>query len=170
LDSDFIGTLQTGEIANGKVTLGKGDKMKEFILSIPIEQPDGKIVWKDVQPIRLRGRFGAEKPLFILKWNSLFPVGFIQDTKTKEWVNPENPNERMTFTEKSLEILEPKFKDTKLLPEILGSTWNLRFLKSMKTYAGGGGGIDMKKFLPIIIIVFVVGIIGYVWYYYSQHH
>jgi hypothetical protein len=161
-DTDFIGTLKTGDIRDGKVLIDE----KEYILSIPIEDDKtGKIVWHDAHPIRLRGRFGAEKPLWLLKWNSLFPVGFQVVKENKIFVNPENPNEVMNVDKKEIQVLEPKFKETKLLPEILGSTHDLRFLKSMKKYAGGEG-MNLKKMIPIFIVIFIVGIIGYIMYYY----
>jgi len=164
LDSDFLGQIIQGEIIDGKVLIKRGKEMQEFILSIPTEV-DGKVKWQDVNPIKLvKGRLGGVKPFYILKWNSLYPVAFeIRDT-TKNFINPET-HEQIVMQGKTLEVVVPEFKDTKILPEMLGETHDMRFLKQMKKYQTGGG-MEMKGILTFALIGIILASAGYLIYHF----
>jgi hypothetical protein len=62
------------------------------------------------------------------------------------------------YSVRELTFLETKFKDggDKVTPELLQTTLDLRFLKSMKKYAGGGGGFDIGDKLPLILFFVII--------------
>jgi hypothetical protein len=102
--------------------------------------------------------FGAE-PLYLLKWNSVKPVGF-QVTEKYGTYRDDKGNE-INIVTKDLEPIDPKFDDkTNILPELLRTTFESRYLRSMKKYAEGGGGLG-RGFVFILIAVLLVGLVYY---------
>lgn len=138
------------------------------MLSVPeeveIEKGKKQTFWRDVRPIMLRGRFGTVKPLYFLKWNSLYPMEFQVRNETKEFVNTAT-GEKITFEQKTIEPVTPTFKDTKMLPELLGETHDMRFLKGMKKYVTGER-FELPSWLPILLFILALGGLGYLIYYF----
>jgi hypothetical protein len=137
LDTDWSGAIVDSEIIDGKVLIKKGKTVKEFILSIPRKDANGREYWEDVKPIFFRGKLGGVKPMYILKWNCLYPLAFERKEETKKFVSPEG--ETITTISETLEPIKvSEMKDTKILPEMLAQTHDMRFLKSMKKVQTGG--------------------------------
>jgi len=165
LDTDWTGEIKDGDIVDGKVVLKRGKQTKEFILSIPRMDKEKKEFFDDVKPIYFKGKLGGTKPMYILKWNSLYPVAFELKEEFKTFVSPDT-NESLTMKIQSLEPIKPEFKDTKILPEMLAETHDMRFLKHMKKYQTGGGGVEAKGIIMFAGIILLLGGIGYLVYYF----
>lgn len=171
LDTDYTGKIATGEIRDGKGFVKVGKKAYEWIMSYPKEiVRDGKkeIVWEDVKPISVTSSFGVKKDLYIVKWNSLYPVAFEVSKEKKEFVD-QKTGEKLVAEIKNIEPVPTiKFKDTNILPELLAETHDLRFIKSMKKYAAGGAEFgDIFKFILIFVVIFGL---GYLIYYFFFRH
>jgi len=168
-DTDFQGSIMEGEAIDGKFLLKMGKQYKEWILSIPkvVKDENGKdkTEWMDVKPFMVKGKLGGAKPMYLLKWNSLYPLAFNVKNEKKIFLSPDT-SEALTLDMKTLEMIVPDFKDTKILPELLGETHDLRFLKGMKKYVGGEEGGGMKGILMFAGIVILLASIGYAVYYF----
>lgn len=129
-----------------------------------IKVADGKVIVKDkeffvdqTKPITLRSGMGT-KNVYFFKWNKLHAMGW----------KVNNGEEYMELggdgaIDKELVPFEIKFGDEEgqISPELLRSTADMRFLKNMKSYAGGKGkglGIENKGMflVAIFIVVFVI--------------
>lgn len=164
LDSDFTGQMVNLNVRDGKALVKRGRHVQEFLLSIPRENSDGKVKWQDVNPIQVKGRMGGSRPMYILKWNSLYPMAFEMKNNIKKYVNPDT-KEEIAIEEKTLEVVKPEFKDTKVLPELLGETHDLRFLKGMKKYTAGSE-VDMRQIFMFVLGVIILLSVGYLLYYF----
>lgn len=168
-DTNFQGSIVDGEVSDGKFLIKTGKTYKEWILSIPkvVKGDDGKDKTEmiDVKPIMVKGKLGGVKPMYLLKWNSLYPVAFQVINQKKVYISPDT-SDALTMDIKMLEQIVPDFKDTKILPELLGETHDLRFLKGMKKYVSGDEGGGMKGILMFAGIFILLASIGYLAYYF----
>jgi hypothetical protein len=138
--------MKSAEIKDGKVTIGNGewyvDKAKPFIL-------------KGLVP----------RQLYILKWDNVLPLEF-QVVEKNTVLKNESTGETLTLSKKQLVPLtenDLKFQEKyKSMPELLKETADMRFLKSMKRYAGGEGFSDRtKKLVMFLIFAIVIGVAGF---------
>lgn len=138
---------------------------------VKFEVKDGKTVIDNkefivdrVQPILLKEkRLGRTrfKPFYILKWDKIEPAN-IQvvdvDPNSEDYAQlVENAIPRV----KSLEVVFPDSQEGDILPEMLRQTFDQRYLKHMKTYAGEGTGKGGKfnlKFQRWMIVPLALGI------------
>lgn len=140
-DTDFTSRRFNTKIENGKIQIGD----KEWIV-------DG------VRPFATRGPMGTIRPHYLLKWNSLTPLEFKVEEGEQSFTD-NNTGQTHKFVHKELVPLvqdEKKglgFAQSKILPQTLQLTTDMRFLKNLKL-----GGKDKKKFdfdemLPYIIAI-----------------
>jgi hypothetical protein len=128
-DTDYTAVMLRSTIKDGKVTIGKGDDAKEFVVD-------------KTRPFQLKTPLGT-RPLYLLKWNSIAPMNFKVDEKTESYLrtDPDGKEHKIDVVTKDLVPVDPKFDETgKITPEMLKTTAEGRFLKGMKKYVGGGGG------------------------------
>lgn len=139
-----------GNIKDGKVTL-----------------KDGEHIVDKTHPFLLKAGLSS-KPLYLMKWNSLYPMTFEIKDKTTTLKN-EATGESFTMTQKELVPVDPKFyegkgegdKSLQYNPKVLKDTQDQRFLRGMTKYAGGGGGgIDAKTIMTIIFMIVILGAAG----------
>jgi hypothetical protein len=149
LSTDFIAEKAKFEIKDGKTVIDN----KEFIVD-------------RIQPIMLKEkRLGRVrfKPFYILKWDKIEAAN-IQVTEDEEYVEVgNNGNKTIGNILRTLNVVFPDEGEGqgKILPEMLRETIDLRFLKSMKKYAGEGTGGGRFKFggfkrWMIIPVAFVI--------------
>lgn len=147
LDTDFSGEIKKAEIKDGKVTINN----KEWYVD-------------KAKPFMLKGLI--PRPLYILKWDNVLPLEFEVEEKNTVLKN-ETTGETFTMVKKQLvPLTETKFQEKyKQMPELLKETQDLRFLKSMKKYAGGGEGIlagaKSSKFVMFLIFAIIIGVGGF---------
>jgi hypothetical protein len=143
-ETDYTVKLKKGKIKDGKVTIDK----KEFIVD-------------KAKPLQMMKAFGSQ-PLYLIKWNSLTPIYPNVKEEKKTLLDP-STNEQHQFVKKDIEFLNepPDFKESKTLPEMLASTQDMRFLKGMKKYAGGGMGLDLGDKMPLILLFIILFAFGF---------
>ena len=71
---------------------------------------NGKVSYKDkewyvdrTKPMTLQSAFGSNRPLYLLKWNTVIPMDFDVTNKTTTLVNPKT-GENLLLKEKNLKI------------------------------------------------------------------
>lgn len=141
-DTDFTAMIKVLKVKNGKVAY----KDKEWYVD-------------RTKPMTLQSAFGSNRPLYLLKWNTVIPMDFDVTNKTTTLVNPET-GENLLLTEKNLKIIDnPEWVHDKKLPppEALKMTADMRFLKQMKL-GKEKQGFDIGSALPYIIAVGVAGL------------
>lgn len=122
-------------------------------------------------PITIKSFIGS-KPLYLAKWNSIYPAEFDASEKITESYKDERGN-KIELVKKELVPLNPddlKWQDKhKLTPKLIRDTGNLRFLRTMKRYAeqktglfgGGGEGGGGMPIIPVILAIVFGAIIMY---------
>jgi hypothetical protein len=151
LDSDFTGRIiRRGVSQDGKLRYKTKDEDKEWDIS-------------KAKPFNLQ-TFFSSRPLYICKWNSLYPLQFDIKDNSKEYVNAET-GEKIKIGGKELVVISPddlKFKEShKDTPEMLAGTHDQRFLKHMRKYAGGREGMQASLF-PILMALIFGAIMAYI--------
>ena len=142
-DTDYNATIKKANIKNGKVVIGD----KEWVVD-------------KAKPFLVRTMFGKTYPLYLLKWNSVFPANPKVEEEVRTFVDPET-NEKLEVVYKNLTFAEPKFDEKqKVTPEILRSTAETRFIKAMKRYTAPRI-IEWQKWLPLILFILFLLIGGF---------
>lgn len=139
LDTDFSGDFMKCNVLNGKIIV-----------------KDKKMEWEadKTKPISIKGKFGNED-LYILSWKSLVPLQF--EVKETSEVIPLDEDQRAKAEVKTLVPVQPQDKFIKTeLPELSRATFEMRFLKNMKSYAEGKGtGSPRGKIMKAVLLSFV---------------
>jgi hypothetical protein len=140
-DTDFTAEFVRAKIKNGKVLLKDGehivDKTKPFMLKSTL----------------------APRPLYLMKWNSVYPMTF-EVKETIQILKDVETGKEFQLSKKELVPADTSFYEkggAGYSPEILKTTGDVRFLKGMKKYSEGKG---MEAKSIITIILFIVLIIG----------
>lgn len=141
-DTNFIAELRKAKIKNGKVVLD-----------------DGEHIIDKTTPFQLRTMFGI-RPLYIMKWNSMYPATFKVKEVDQLYRNVVT-NEEMKMKVGELVPVDITFYEKGGLgysPEVLKDTHDQRFLKGMKKYAEGGGR-DWKNIMSWVlgVMIFLAG-------------
>jgi hypothetical protein len=138
-DTDFTAQLKKANVKDGKVVIGN----KEFLTD-------------KAHPFSLK-TFAGTRPLYLLKWNALEPMKFEVKEAEEAYIRTvDGKEEKITVVKKDLVPVDPKFDEkSKIIPEILKTTQDSRFLKAMKRYAGGKAGIFGEEgagsMLPLVL-------------------
>jgi len=122
----FLDTNWTAEIKRAKIKSGK------------VVLADGEHILDKTTPFQLKSFFGT-RPLYLMKWNSLYPMTFEVQEKTSTFKDVETGKE-IQMTTKELVPVKTEFYEkggAGYSPEILKTTQDVRFLKGMKKYAEG---------------------------------
>jgi hypothetical protein len=139
-DTDFSAELMTGKIVNGKVILGETE---HFVDKTP--------------PFHLKKGLGT-RPLYLMKWNSIYPMTFEVQEKKGTINFPDGTTKEIIS--KDLVPVSTEFYEGKAEkgynPELLKTTSDTRFLKGMKKYSEGGG-FELKGSLSKILLVVILG-------------
>jgi hypothetical protein len=147
LDTDFTAELKRANIKNGKVNLA-----------------DGEHIVDKTTPFQLKSAFGT-RPLYIMKWNSVYPMTFKIEEKIQTLKDVETGKEIQLST-KELVPVKTEFYEkggAGYSPEILKTTQDVRFLKGMKKYAEGGGR-DWKTTMSWVLGIVIFLAAGFLVY------
>jgi hypothetical protein len=147
LSTDFTGEKVKFDVKDGKTVIND----KEFIVD-------------RIKPINLKSkRLGREKitPFYILKWDKIEPANI-------ELVEVEADGQRYAELQqgnilRTLEVTFPDQNEDTILPEMLRSTHDMRYMKHMKKYAGEGAGggrkLEFKRWMLFPIVLVLSGIV-----------
>jgi hypothetical protein len=147
LSTDFTGEKVKFEVKDGKAVIND----KEFIVD-------------RVQPINLKTkRLGREKitPFYILKWDKIEPANI-------ELVETEVDGHRYAEIApanilRTLEVTFPEQTEDTVLPEMLRTTHDMRYMKHLKKYAGEGAGggkkLEFKRWMLFPVVLVLAGIV-----------
>lgn len=107
----------------------------------------------NVKHFNIKTLFGTQ-PLYIFKWNSIYPVEFdVKEEEEAVYVD-EKGREIKLIREELVPIEEIKFRESgKLTPELIRDITEIRFLRTMKRYVE-------EKAKPAIVPVIVALILG----------
>jgi len=135
-DTDYTARILKKEVKDGRV-----------------EIDDGEYVVGNTTPFTVKTPTGT-KPLYILKWNTIYPAEFKLEDKIVKLMGRD-------MKMKELVPVKPEFfvkNDLRFNPKMLKMTQELRFLKGMKSYAEGGVR-DWKNILSWVlgVIMLVAG-------------
>jgi hypothetical protein len=144
-DTNFTAKLVKKKVKDGKVVIENGEYEVD-----------------KTAPFQLKSFFGS-CPLYLMKWNSLYPMTF----ETKEEVSSDAQVIKSIFDGKHIQMarkelvpVKPEFYEKGGIgysPQALKTTADVRFLKGMKKY--GEGGMDWKSIMTWVlgIMIFVAG-------------
>lgn len=136
--SDFTGELKSGHIKDGNIIISEGKEKKEYIVD-------------KAQPFNIKYRkFGKPEVTYLCNWGSLLPLQFkpmeIEDNGVK------------TIKLVPLDLEEYK---TRIKPDMLAETGDMRFLKHMKKYSedkkfsGEGLSMILKIIFGVIVVILI---------------
>ena len=140
-DTDFTSKRYNTKIENGKITIAD----KEWVV-------DG------VRPFATTAAFGTVRPLYLLKWNSMTPLEFSVEESDKSFTD-DTSGQTHKFVHKELVPLtqDPKkglgFAQSKILPQTMKLTTDMRFLRSLRLGAKPKSKMDFNEMLPYIIAI-----------------
>jgi len=166
--TDWTAEEKEIEIYNGKALVKYEEPIgdKEFIID-------------QCRPILVKGGglFGGNKLLYLLKWDKLRPCGFelrkdlAQDSDYAEIsINPNGSEIRETLApfNPTFGTQTGHFKD--ITPDVLRQTYDMRFLKHMKKYAGDEGkGFSLGKGKGIFMLL-IFGVVFLISFLYSYSY
>jgi len=147
LSTDFTAEKVKFDIKDGKTVIND----KEFIVD-------------RIKPINLKSkRLGREKitPFYIMKWDKIEPANI-------ELVETEIDGHRYAEAVpanilRTLEVTFPDPTEDTVLPSMLQQTADMRFIKSLKKYAGEGTGsgkkLEFKRWMLFPIVLVLAGIV-----------
>jgi hypothetical protein len=144
-DTDFTAQLVRKNIKNGKVVL-----------------KDGEHIVDKTKPLILQSGLGT-RPLYLVKWNSIYPMTFELQEKTT--VLRDEAGKEFKLISKELIPVKTEFYEkggAGYSPEILKTTQDVRFLKGLGKYSEGGRDMrtTMTWVLGIVIFIAAAFLIG----------
>jgi hypothetical protein len=147
LSTDFTGEEVKFDIKDGKTVIND----KEFIVD-------------RIKPINIISkRLGREKitPFYILKWSKIEPANIeLVETEVDGHKYAELQSANILQT---LEVTFPDPTEDTVLPSMLQQTADMRFIKSLKKYAGEGTGggkkLEFKRWMIFPIVLVLSGIV-----------
>lgn len=184
LDSNFTGEIKSVKIEGGNVII---DKTYEHIIdeTVPIQikgvmgsTPMYILKWDSLVPIQFKKEskiITSDEADKIIQDEGYIRIEPQQKKRTKgklrRWMKErkQNPTPEITYTTKpthyeyrKLQVIDltDKYEKSKIQPSLLQETMDLRFLKNMKKYGVGSGGVtDKNKIIIASIASMVFGMV-----------
>jgi len=151
LHSDYTGELKNCKVKDGSIIIDDKEFFVDDIRPIVIKSFFGTknlyiLKWRSIRPLKLinkkvivkgksiKDKFKSKKSNFIVKMRTTDDnyIEFVTDSDALKFDLDDNED----YVISELDVIEPKFDEkSKVLPKLLKSTIDMRFLSQMKKYA-----------------------------------
>jgi len=147
-DTNYFAEMKSAKLEEGFL------RLKD--MQIPVDQTRHFTLKR-----KIFGIIPISTPLFLLKWNSIYPAEFdVVESREATFVD-ESGREINLYRKELVPINELQFKERqKIYPEMVKDVAEIRFLKRMKSYLEpkAAGGLPM---LPLMLALVLGAIIMY---------
>ena len=147
-DTNYIAEMKKAKLEEGFLKIGN--------MQIPVDKSRHFTLKRKIFHL-----FTTTVPLFILKWNSIYPMEF-EVAESKEATYVDESGREITLYRKELVPADIEFYEEKkkIYPELVKDVTEIKFLKRMKSYLEPRGRGELP-ILPLLLALILGAVIMY---------